>query len=613
MAQLKDLIVYGDTKFLGDVTLDHDPTASLHAATKAYVDAQVGTGTDEKVQVSALTSGTKYYPILATGTGTATRQADTTGGGFTYTATLGTSGASTAGTAILQVGNSLYVGQANNLMGVIRVYEAGSSGAGVARYTDIRAGTGTANNTIYLPYGTSTYPSSYLVAASQRGTAIGSTTQPVYVNSEGFIEACNSYTDTKVSLTSTTTSASYPLALGPSSITSGSAYGEYYNASFYANPNTLTMYTPKLVINNGNSQYNGPLTVKTTTASTGDVAAAFYNNTTTTSSTTWISGMNILAPNMVANTSMSYANFAVYNCGVALSTCNAGNLAFHYSGSGSTANCLSFGLYGHNNILNIVGTDRIGIMNTAPSYTLDVTGTIHASVGVKIGTSSEIKSIGSGLSVDANGALYATNATTGTVTGSGINGYLAKWTGADGQSVTELTVGPAIGTSTTTYLREDGTWATPATVSHAHGDIDYSGAITTNPGTTIASGDALLIADSSLGNTIKKSATTFGTSTTTYLRNDGTWGTPAGTDTKVTQTNISSGTDLTTFRPLVMVKNSGQSTNVTDTVTYTSYASMNPAGELTVQRATTQTSFNYSSNAYTQYNSTLKAIEFIFN
>jgi hypothetical protein len=51
-------------------------------------------------------------------------------------------------------------------MGVVRIYESGSSGAGVARYTDIRAGTGTANNTIYLPYGTSTYPSSYLVAAS---------------------------------------------------------------------------------------------------------------------------------------------------------------------------------------------------------------------------------------------------------------------------------------------------------------------------------------------------------------------------------------------------------------------------------------------------------------
>lgn len=47
----------------------------------------------------------------------------------------------------------------------------------------------------------------------------------------------------------------------------------------------------------------------------------------------------------------------------------------------------------------------------------------------------------------------------GTVTGSGIGGYLAKWTGTSGQTATELTVGPMIGTGTTKYLREDGTWA----------------------------------------------------------------------------------------------------------------------------------------------------------
>jgi hypothetical protein len=34
MAQLKDLLVNGDAKFLADVILDHDPTANLHAATK---------------------------------------------------------------------------------------------------------------------------------------------------------------------------------------------------------------------------------------------------------------------------------------------------------------------------------------------------------------------------------------------------------------------------------------------------------------------------------------------------------------------------------------------------------------------------------------------------
>lgn len=38
MAQLKDLIVNGDSKFLGDAILDHNPTADMEAATKAYVD-----------------------------------------------------------------------------------------------------------------------------------------------------------------------------------------------------------------------------------------------------------------------------------------------------------------------------------------------------------------------------------------------------------------------------------------------------------------------------------------------------------------------------------------------------------------------------------------------
>jgi len=43
------------------------------------------------------------------------------------------------------------------------------------------------------------------------------------------------------------------------------------------------------------------------------------------------------------------------------------------------------------------------------------------------------------------------------VTGSGTSGYLTKWNGAN-----TVTNGPALGSSTTTYLRNDGTWATPA-------------------------------------------------------------------------------------------------------------------------------------------------------
>lgn len=45
---------------------------------------------------------------------------------------------------------------------------------------------------------------------------------------------------------------------------------------------------------------------------------------------------------------------------------------------------------------------------------------------------------------------------------------------------------------------------------------------------TIASGDKLVIRDSSDSNKMRSSSISFGSSTTTYLRNDGTWGTPSG-------------------------------------------------------------------------------------
>ena len=45
---------------------------------------------------------------------------------------------------------------------------------------------------------------------------------------------------------------------------------------------------------------------------------------------------------------------------------------------------------------------------------------------------------------------------------------------------------------------------------------------------TIASGDKLVIRDTSDSNIAKSSSITFGSDTSTYLRNDGTWGTPSG-------------------------------------------------------------------------------------
>jgi len=63
----------------------------------------------------------------------------------------------------------------------------------------------------------------------------------------------------------------------------------------------------------------------------------------------------------------------------------------------------------------------------------------------------------------------ATSANIG-VTGSGTNNYIAKWNGT-----TALTNGPAFGSATNTFLRNDGSWAIPASGTTNSNIIDGSG------------------------------------------------------------------------------------------------------------------------------------------
>ena len=60
-----------------------------------------------------------------------------------------------------------------------------------------------------------------------------------------------------------------------------------------------------------------------------------------------------------------------------------------------------------------------------------------------------------GMSV-TSGKIPANPIPSNNVTGSGTSGYLAKWNGAN-----TITNGPQLGSSTTTFLRNDGSWATP--------------------------------------------------------------------------------------------------------------------------------------------------------
>ena len=105
--------------------------------------------TDTKVTTEALTSGTTYYPILATGTGTATRQIDSTLSGLKYVSTAGTTSA--VGTAILYLGNTTGSGTANNEQGVLRLYSSNAT-----YYTDLKSSSASSNKTITFPNATGT-------------------------------------------------------------------------------------------------------------------------------------------------------------------------------------------------------------------------------------------------------------------------------------------------------------------------------------------------------------------------------------------------------------------------------------------------------------------------
>jgi len=64
----------------------------------------------------------------------------------------------------------------------------------------------------------------------------------------------------------------------------------------------------------------------------------------------------------------------MYYLGKDLSTKNTAQMYFHYAGSGSDSNYFSAGLWGVNDILNVMGSGKVGIGTTNPSATLEVHG-----------------------------------------------------------------------------------------------------------------------------------------------------------------------------------------------------------------------------------------------
>lgn len=103
-----------------------------------------------------------------------------------------------------------------------------------------------------------------------------------------------------------------------------------------------------------------------------------------------------------------------------------------------------------------------------------------------------------------------------------------------GSSISPYTSNPAMdGTasagSSDNYARGDHVHPTDtgrASSTHTHGSITNAGAITSD--TTVANGDKLVIADSSDSSKLKRSGISFGSSTSSFLANNGSWRVPIG-------------------------------------------------------------------------------------
>lgn len=95
-------------------------------------------------------------------------------------------------------------------------------------------------------------------------------------------------------------------------------------------------------------------------------------------------------------------------------------------------------------VFSMVDGSPISI-NHSNSVTAQTTQAVYP---IKIDAQGHISAYGSAVTIPT---IPSNN-----VTGSGTSGYLAKFSGANA-----ITNGPQLGTSTTTFLRNDGTWATP--------------------------------------------------------------------------------------------------------------------------------------------------------
>lgn len=198
-------------------------------------------------------------------------------------------------------------------------------------------------------------------------------------------------------------------------------------------------------------------------------------------------------------------------------------------------------------------------------------------------------------------------------------GYTAL--GADGEGVTGAVVtasasdtsplmdGTASAGSATTYSRGDHVHPTDtsrASSTHVHGNITNDGKISSD--TAVASGDKIVITDSSSSNAVARSGIAFGSSTTTFLNNAGGWSTPTASDVGAIPTSAKgANSGVAELDSNGKVPSSQLPSYVDDVLEYSSQSSFPATGETgkIYVDTSTNTTYRWSGTGYVAIGSSL--------
>jgi len=298
--------------------------------------------------------------------------------------------------------------------------------------------------------------------------------------------------------------------------------------------------------------------------------------------------------NEFANLVLMNTNFIINGCGLTTSsglTISVASGKVYIAGTGeidvTSGNLTADAAHATLNRIDLVVVNTSGTKSlikgtaatfpTTPSYTeTDYVCLGHLYIGAAVTTLSSANVINSGII----NSVYTNPQSVGTVK------QVSKGNGMNFTDIIEsgtITLGTpsSLTTSTSNAVTTNShthALSGVATDTHVHGQITNAGAVTTN--VTVGSGDRLLISDSS-NSSIVKGGTAFGTSTSTYLRNDGTFATPPDTTySEISEAEILAGTAstsrvITGRRARFMLDNAGGMAKYTNSFTSQTSLSIN--------------------------------------